>query len=139
MKAEIKWIEDALFLAVSESGHSLPMDGPPEGGGRNLGIRPMEMVLIGMGGCTAFDVVSILKKARQNITDCRVELRATRAEDPPKVFTHIHVHYIVTGKQLSPVQIERAIELSAQKYCSASVMLGKTAAITHDYMIQEIG
>jgi putative redox protein len=99
----------------------------------------MEMVLIGMGGCTAFDVVSILKKARQNITDCRVELRATRAEDPPKVFTHIHVHYIVTGKQLSPVQIERAIELSAQRYCSASVMLGKTAAITHDYVIQEIG
>lgn len=139
MEAHIKWVGDAMFLGVSESGHSVVMDGPPEAGGRNLGIRPMEMVLLGMGGCTAFDVVSILKKARQEVTGCRVELKADRAEEPPKVFTHIHVHYTVTGRRLSQVQIERAIELSAKKYCSASVMLGKTAEITHDYAIEEVG
>ncbi len=139
MKAQIKWVEKAMFLGVSESGHSVIMDGPPEAGGRNLGIRPMEMILVGMGGCTAFDVVSILKKARQEITGCRVGLKAARAEDPPKVFTHIHVRYILTGRRLSKVQIERAIELSAKKYCSASVMLGKTAEITHDYEIEEVG
>jgi putative redox protein len=139
MKAHIKWVEEAMFLGVSESGHSVIMDGPPEAGGRNLGIRPMEMVLLGMGGCTAFDVVSILKKARQEIVGCQVELKATRTEVPPKVFTHIHVHYVITGRQLSKTQIERAIELSAKKYCSASVMLGKTAEITHDYEIEESG
>ena len=136
MKARVKWIEDAAFLGESGSGHAIVMDGPPENGGRNLGVRPMEMLLLGMGGCTAFDVIHILKKARQPVTDCVAEIEAERAENPPKVFTRIHVHFIVTGKELKEAQVKRAIELSSEKYCSASIMLGKAVEITHDYEIR---
>lgn len=137
MKARIKWVEGASFLGETESGHAVLMDGPADGGGRNLGPRPMEMVLIGTGGCTAYDVVAILKKQRQQITDCVAEIQAERADTDPKVFTKIHFHFIVRGKDLKSEQVERAINLSAEKYCSASIMLGKTAAITHDFEIQE--
>ena len=137
MKATIRWVGDAMFVGESGSGHSVVMDGPPEDGGRNLGIRPMEMVLIGMGGCTAFDVSLILRKARQQVSDCRVELEAERAPEPPKVFTRIHVHFVVCGRDLNEAQVKRAVALSAEKYCSASIMLGKTAEITHDYEIRE--
>ena len=135
MKARIKWVQDVTFLGESGSGHAVVMDGPPEDGGRNLGIRPMEMLLLGMGGCTAFDVVHILKKARQPISDCVVELSAERADTPPKVFTKIHAHFIVSGKGLAEAQVKRAVELSAEKYCSASIMLGKMAEISHDFEI----
>ena len=137
MKARIKWIENVSFLGETGSGHAVLMDGAPEGGGRNLGPRPMEMLLVGTGGCTAYDVVHILKKGRQPISDCVVEIDAERAEEDPKVFTKIHLHFIVKGKGLNPVQVERAISLSAEKYCSASIMLGKTADITHDFEIVE--
>lgn len=137
MKVRIKWVEDASFLGQTESGHSLLMDGPPDGGGKNLGPRPMETVLIGTGGCTAYDVVHILKKARQPVSDCVVEIDAERAPQDPKVFTRIRFHFIVKGKGLNPHQVERAIKLSAENYCSASIMLGKTAQITHDYEILE--
>jgi putative redox protein len=135
MKARVKWVEDVTFLGESASGHTVVMDGPPESGGRNLGIRPMEMVLLGMGGCTAFDVVMILKKARQPIADCVVEMEAERATSDPKVFTRIHVHFVVTGSGLADKQVARAVELSAEKYCSASIMLGKAVDITHDYEV----
>ncbi len=120
-------------MGESASGHTVVMDGPPESGGRDLGIRPMEMILIGLGGCTAFDVVYILKKARQPVTDCVVEVTAERAAKVPKVFTSIHVHFIVSGKDLEEKQVARAVSLSAEKYCSASIMLGKVAAVSHDY------
>jgi putative redox protein len=136
MKARIKWVQDATFVGESGSGHSVVMDGPPDSGGRNLGVRPMEMLLLGMGGCTAADVVHILKRSRQSVTDCVVELDAERAAEVPKVFTRIHVHFIVTGNNLSGNQVKRAVQLSAEKYCSASLMLAKTAAITHDYEIR---
>ncbi|NNG13265.1 MAG: OsmC family protein [Halobacteria archaeon] len=135
MKARIKWIEGVSFVGESGSGHAVVMDGPPESGGRDLGIRPMEMILIGLGGCTAFDVVHILKRARQPVTDCVVEVKADRAEQPPKVFTHISVHFIVSGDGLVEKQVARAVQLSAEKYCSASIMLGKVAKISHDYEI----
>ncbi len=138
MKARVKWVEHASFLGETESNHAVLMDGPPTAGGRNLGPRPMEMLLLGTGGCTSFDVVSILKKSRQAITDCYVELDAERAETDPKVFTKIHMHFVVTGKDIKPEAVEKAIKLSAEKYCSASIMLGQTAAITHDFeVIQE--
>ncbi|MBI5626568.1 MAG: OsmC family protein [Nitrosomonadales bacterium] len=138
MKARVKWVEQASFLGETESNHAVLMDGPPTAGGRNLGPRPMEMLLLGTGGCTSFDVVSILKKSRQAITDCYVELEAERAETDPKVFTKIHMHFVVTGKDIKPDAVEKAIKLSAEKYCSASIMLGATAAITHDFeVIQE--
>jgi putative redox protein len=124
------------MVAESGSGHALVMDGPPEHGGRNLGVRPMEMLLLGMGGCTQFDVLLILRKARQQVTDCVVELTAERAETNPKVFTRIHAHFIVTGRELSEQQVERAVRLSAEKYCSASIMLGATATVTHDVEIR---
>jgi putative redox protein len=139
MKARIKWVEGATFVGESDSGHAVVMDGPPEGGGRNLSIRPMEMLLIGMGGCTAFDVVSILRKARQPVTDCVVHLEAERAEKPPRVFTRMHVHFVVSGDGLSEKQVARAVELSAEKYCSASIMLRKAVEITHDYEILTTG
>ena len=135
MKPRVKWVEAMTFVGESGSGHSLVMDGAPESGGRDLGIRPMEMLLLGMGGCTAFDVVMILRKARQQIDDCVVDLDAVRADTDPKVFTRIHVHFVVTGNALSDRQVARAVELSAEKYCAASIMLGKTATITHDYEI----
>ena len=137
MKARIAWKEGMSFLGESGSGHSVLMDGPPEAGGKNQGPRPMEMLLMGTGGCAAFDVVLILKKSRQDISDCVVEIEAERAPEEPKVFTRIHFHFIVTGKQLKPEQVERAIKLSAEKYCSASIMLGKTAELTHDFRIVE--
>jgi putative redox protein len=138
MKARVKWVEQVSFLGESESGHAVLMDGAPAAGGRNLGPRPMEMLLLGAGGCTSFDVVSILKKSRQAITDCYVELEAERAETEPKVFTKIHMHFVVKGKDIKPEAVEKAIKLSAEKYCSASIMLGATAAITHDFeVVQE--
>ena len=139
MKARIKWVENVSFIAESGSGHAFLMDGAPEGGGRNLGPRPMEVVLMGTGGCTAYDVVHILRKSRAPVTDCVVEIDAERAEEDPKVFTKIHFHFIVTGNGLKPAQVERAVHLTAEKYCSASIMLGKTAAITHDFEIREPG
>jgi putative redox protein len=137
MKVRIKWVEQASFLAETESSHALLMDGPVDGGGRNLGPRPMETVLMGTGGCTAYDVVHILRKGRQPITDCVVEIDADRASEDPKVFTRIHFHFVVSGNGLNPKHVERAISLSAEKYCSASIMLGKTAKITHDFEILE--
>jgi len=138
MKVRVKWVEQASFLGETESSHAVLMDGPPTAGGRNLGPRPMEMLLLGTGGCTSFDVVSILKKSRQAISDCYVELEAERAETDPKVFTRIHMHFVVKGKNIKPEAVEKAIKLSAEKYCSASIMLGATAVITHDFeVIQE--
>jgi putative redox protein len=137
MKARIKWIENVSFVAESGSGHALVMDGAPEGGGRNLGPRPMEVMLMGTGGCTAYDVVHILRKSRAPVTDCVLDIESERAAEDPKVFTKIHFHFIVTGKGLKPAQVERAVQLSAEKYCSASIMLGKTAAITHNFEIRE--
>ncbi len=137
MKVRIKWLENVSFVAESESGHAFVMDGAPEGGGRNLGPRPMETVLMGTGGCTAYDVVHILRKSRAPVTDCVVHIDAERAQEDPKVFTKIHFHFVVTGKGLKPQVVERAVSLSAEKYCSASIMLGKTATITHDFEIVE--
>jgi len=125
------------FVAESGSGHAIVMDGAPDAGGRNLGPRPMELVLAGTGGCTAFDVVLILKRGRHAVSGCEVRLTAERAEADPKVFTHIHFHYRVKGRQLKPEAVSRAIELSKDKYCSASIMIGKTAEITHDFEIIE--
>ena len=138
MKARIKWVEGVAFLGETGSGHAVLMDGAVEGGGGNLGPRPMEMLLLGAGGCTSYDVVSILRKARADITDCVAEMEAVRADTDPKVFTKIHLHFIVSGRNLKPELVERAINLSAEKYCSASIMLGKTADITHDFEIVEI-
>lgn len=135
MKTRIKWNGNVSFLAESGSGHSVLMDGAPEAGGQNLGPRPMEMMLMGLGGCTTFDVVLILKKSRQDIADCVVEIEAERAPVDPKVFTRIHLHFIISGNNLNPQTIERAINLSAEKYCSASIMLKQTVAITHDFEI----
>ncbi len=135
MKARVKWVENVCFIGESETGHAVVLDGAPDAGGRNLGMRPMEMLLLGMGACTSFDVVTILKKARQPISDCVAEMQAERADEVPKVFTRIHVHFVVTGAGLNPVQVERAVKLSAEKYCSASIMLGKTAIVTHDFEI----
>ncbi len=137
MKVRVKWVEDVCFMAETESGHALIMDGAPESGGRNLGARPMETVLAGTGGCTAYDVVTILRKSRQPVKHCEVRIEADRAADDPKVFTRIHFHFVVTGSGVKKEQVERAIHLSAQKYCSASIMLAKTAAITHDFEIVE--
>ncbi len=138
MKARVKWVEGMAFMAESDSGHAIVMDGAPDIGGRNLGPRPMEMVLMGAGGCTSIDVVMILQKSRQDVTDCQVELTAERADDHPKVFTKIHFHFVVTGRNLKPETVERAIKLSAEKYCSATIILAKTADVTHDFEIVEI-
>ena len=137
MKATIKWIDGVSFVGESESGHAVVIDGPPSAGGRNIGMRPMELVLVGMGACSAFDVVSILTKGRHDVTNCQADLAAERAEEDPKVFTKIHVHFKVSGRGLRANAVERAVQLSAEKYCSASIMLGKTAAITHDFEIIE--
>ena len=137
MKVRVKWIENAAFVAETESSHAIVMDGSPEGGGRNLGPRPMETVLAGTGGCTAYDVVSILRKSRQDISDCVLDIDADRAPTDPKVFTRIHFHFTIHGRNVKREQVERAILLSADKYCSASIMLGKTAEITHDFEIIE--
>ncbi len=138
MKARVKWVEQATFLGESGSGHAIVMDGPPDHGGRNLGVRPMEMLLLGLGGCTMFDVMMILTKARQDVRDCIVELEAERSNEEPKVFTKIHAHFRVIGKNLKEDRVKRAIKLSSEKYCSASIMLGAMAEITHDYEIEEV-
>jgi putative redox protein len=138
MECKVKWIDGGMsFLAETGSNHAFVMDGAPDAGGRNLAPRPMEMLLAGTGGCTAFDVVAILKKGRHAITGCEVSLQAERAETEPKVFTRIHFHFRISGKQLKPDAVARAIALSKDKYCSASIMLGKTASITHDVEIVE--
>lgn len=139
MKAQIKWVDGVMFVGESGSGHSLVMDGPPEAGGRNMGVRPMETLLIGLGGCASYDVVSILKKARQDIRDVHTQLEAERAETEPKVFTKIHLRFVVSGKGLKETQVKRAVELSAEKYCSASIMLGRAGVeISHEYQIIEV-
>ena len=135
MKGTVTLQEGSTFEGVAGSRHRVTMDVAPEVGGRNLGLRPMEMVLLGLGGCTAIDVLHMLRKGRQPITDMRVELNAERADDTPKVFTRIHLHFVLTGAGLDPHKIERAINLSASKYCSASMMLNKTAEMTHDFEI----
>ena len=135
MKGTVTLQEGSTFEGVAGSGHRVTMDVAPEVGGRNLGLRPMEMVLLGLGGCTAIDVLHMLRKGRQPITDMRVELDAERADDVPKVFTRVHLHFVLTGAGLDPHKIERAINLSASKYCSASMMLNKTAEMTHDFEI----
>ena len=137
MKARIKLTEAMTFVAESGSGHAVVLDASPDVGGRNLGARPMELVLMGTGACSAVDVVLILRRSRQEITDCVVEMEGERATDDPKVFTRIHFHFIVTGKALSTSHVERAIKLSKEKYCSATAMLAKTAEIVTDYEIRE--
>jgi putative redox protein len=135
MKADLKWLGGVAFEATTGSGHTLVMDGAPEFGGGNRGPRPMELLLAGLAGCSAFDVVHILRKGRHEVSDCRVSVQAERAETPPQVFTRIHLHFEVGGEGLTDVQVERAIRLSAEKYCSASIMLGQTAEITHDFSL----
>lgn len=136
MKARLKWVDGVCFMGETGSGHAVVMDGAPEGGGRNLGPRPMELLLLGTAGCTSYDVLNILKKSRQDVRDCWVEMDAERADTDPKVFTKIHFHFVVVGRNLKPDVVGRAISLSAEKYCSASIMLGKTADITHDFEIR---
>lgn len=137
MKATIKWLGDAMFMGESGSGHAVVMDGPEDHGGRNIGIRPMEMILLGMGGCASFDVVSILRKSRQAVVSCRAELVAERADAVPAVFTKITIHFVVAGDELKEAQVKRAVELSAEKYCSASIMLAKAGVtIDHSYEIR---
>jgi putative redox protein len=137
MECKVRWFDGMSFIAETGSGHLLAMDGAPEAGGRDVAPRPMEVLLAGTGGCTTFDVVLILKRARQEVSGCEVKLTAERADIDPKVFTKIHMHFVVTGRNLKAEAVERAIKLSAEKYCSASIMLGKTAEITHDYEIVE--
>ncbi len=137
MNISVNWIDGMLMVGKSQSGHSITMDGPPEIGGNNLGVRPMEMLLLGVAGCTMIDVVTTLKKMRQDLTNCETKLSAERADEHPKVFTDIHIQFIVKGQDLDPKKVEKAITLSAEKYCSASIMLGKTASITHDFEIVE--
>jgi len=138
MKARVKWVENRLMVAQSGSGHAVVMDGAPEAGGQNLGVRPMEMLLLGLGGCTQFDVVYILEKGRHRISRCEVEIEAERAQTNPKVFTRIHVHFILAGPGLTEKTVARAVKLSAEKYCSASLMLGEMAEITHDFELLEV-
>lgn len=139
MKTRVKWIDGMAFMGESGTGHALVMDGAPEYGGKNLGPRPLEMLLLGLGGCTAFDVVMILQKGRQPIEDCQVEIEAERAEEHPKIFTKIHMRYLVKGRGLSAEAVNRAVELSVEKYCSATHIINKTAAMTHEVVIEELG
>lgn len=139
MNATIKWVDGAMFLGESGSGHSVVMDGPEDHGGRNMGVRPMEMILLGLGGCATYDVMSILQKARQKVADCRVELEAERADAVPSPFTKIHMKFIVTGTALKEKQVDRAVQLSATKYCSASIMLESAGVdLSHSYEIREL-
>ncbi len=138
LKASVKWVDGAAFVGESGSGHAVVMDGPPDHGGRNIGMRPMEMLLIGVGGCSSIDVIGILQKARQDVIDCEVKLEAERADAVPAVFTKINMHFVVTGRSLKESHVKRAVDLSAEKYCSASIMLGKAGVeITHSYEIVE--
>ena len=136
MRATVKWLDGAAFVGESGSGHAMVIDGAPTAGGRNIGPRPMEMVLIGLGGCSAFDVVLILRKSRQAVTDCRVELEAERADIAPRVFTRIHMVFVVSGSDLRESAVRRAVDLSAEKYCSATAMLRASVEITHEYRIE---
>ena len=137
MNLSVNWVDGMLMVGKSYSGHSITMDGPIEIGGENLGIRPMEMLLLGVAGCTMIDVVTTLKKMRQDMTHCEIKISAERANEHPKVFTDIHIHFIIKGKDIDPKKVDKAISLSAEKYCSASIMLGKTANITHDFEVSE--
>ena len=137
MNISVNWVDGMLMVGKSHSGHSITMDGPPEIGGENLGVRPMEMLLLGVAGCTMIDVVSTLKKMRQDLTQCETKVNAERSNAHPKVFTDIHIQFVIKGKDLDQNKVEKAITLSAEKYCSASIMLGKTASITHDFEIVE--
>ena len=139
MNTTVKWIDGMMMVGESASGHTIVMDGPEELGGKDLGVRPMELLLLGMGGCTTVDVVSTLKKMRENVQDCRVEISAKRADEHPKVFTAIHLHFIVEGDNLNDKKITKAVSLSADKYCSASIMLAKTATVTHNFEVIQIG
>ena len=138
MKIKVSWAGEALFVGESTTGHKVLMDGPTEGGGHDLGPRPMEMLLLGIGACSSYDVISILKKARQDVVSCEVEVSSERAKTEPKVFTDIHIHFKVTGKDLKEKHVERAVSLSAEKYCSASIMLGETAKISHSFEIFDV-
>lgn len=138
MKARINWLQDAMFLGESGSGHTVVMDGPADAGGRNIGVRPMEMLLLGVGGCSAFDVVSILRKSRQDVSGCIAEVEAERADAIPAVFEKIHIRFIVSGRGLDESRVRRAVELSAEKYCSATIMLRKAGVeMSHDFEIRE--
>lgn len=137
MKASVRWVQDVMFVGESGSGHAVVMDGAPDAGGRNLGVRPMEMLLLGLGGCAAFDVVLILKRGREQVTDCVVEIDAQRADTDPKVFTQIKLRYIITGQALDRKKVERAVQLSEEKYCSASAMMRETAQFSHEIEIIE--
>lgn len=138
MQAEIRWVENVHFTATSGSGHLVPLDGPPDGGGENRGARPMELLLMGLGGCTSYDVVTILTKSRQKVRNCVTRLTAERASEVPQVFTRIHIHFDVTGENLDPKKVARAVELSAEKYCSASIMLERGGVnISHSHSIEE--
>ena len=137
MNLSVNWVDGMLMVGKSHSGHSITMDGPIEIGGENLGVRPMEMLLLGVAGCTMIDVVTILKKMRQDLSHCETKISAERANEHPKVFTDIHIHFVVKGKDLDSKKVDKAIKLSAEKYCSASIMLGKTAKITHDFEVTE--
>lgn len=139
MQARVRWLDGASFVAETGSGHALVIDGPPSIGGRNIGPRPMELMLLGVGSCSSVDVLHILQRARQNVVDCDCQLSAERAETDPKVFTKIHLHFVVSGHELKTKQVERAVKLSAEKYCSASLMLQATVEITHDCEIIELG
>ena len=138
MKVRVKWTDHMAFIGESGSGHAVVIDSAPEAGGRDLGARPMEMVLIGLGSCSAIDLLLILQKSRQQVEDCYVEIEAERADVIPKVFTKIHMHYVIEGKNLGDKQVQRAVSLAAEKYCSVSAMLEKTAVLTHDYEIIEV-
>jgi putative redox protein len=135
MNISVNWVDGLLMVGKSDSGHTITMDGPPESGGENLGVRPMEMLLLGVAGCTMIDVVTTLKKMRQNLSHLETKINAERATDHPKVFTDIHIQFILKGQNLNEKRVDKAITLSAEKYCSASIMLGKTASITHDFEI----
>ena len=137
MNISVNWVDGLLMVGKSDSGHTITMDGPPESGGENLGVRPMEMLLLGVAGCTMIDVVTTLKKMRQDLSHCETKINAERATDHPKVFTNIHIQFIVKGKDLDSKKVDKAITLSAEKYCSASIMLGETATITHDFEVIE--
>jgi putative redox protein len=135
MKTRIKYIENVCLMAESESGHSLIIDGSPEIGGRNLGVRPMEMILMGLGGCTTMDILTILRKKRQNITDCVIEIDSQRRDTIPKIFSKIHLHFIITGDNLNEKHVQQAVQLAAEKYCSVSEMLKHSVEISYDYEI----
>ena len=137
MNISVNWVDGLLMVGKSDSGHTITMDGPPESGGENLGVRPMEMLLLGVAGCTMIDIVTTLKKMRQDLSHCETKINAERATDHPKVFTDIHIQFVVKGKDLDPKKVDKAITLSAEKYCSASIMLGETATITHDFEVVE--